>query len=91
MSEKKAIDMKLTYLEFEQPIAELEKRIESLQAAHDAHDDLDVAKEVAQLQRKNEQLLVDTYKNLDGKATTITIDEKSTNVKVVKGDAFSKK
>jgi len=65
MSEKKAIDMKLTYLEFEQPIAELEKRIESLQAAHDAHDDLDVAKEVAQLQRKNEQLLVDTYKNLD--------------------------
>ena len=65
MSEKKATDMKLTYLEFEQPIAELEKRIESLQAAHDEHDDLDVAKEVAQLEKKNAQLLVDTYKNLD--------------------------
>ena len=57
--------MKLTYLEFEQPIAELEKRIESLQAAHDEHDDLDVAKEVAQLQQKNAKLLADTYKNLD--------------------------
>ncbi len=65
MSEKKATDMKLTYLEFEQPIAELEKRIESLQAAHDEHDDLDVAKEVAQLEKKNAQLLADTYKNLD--------------------------
>ncbi|MCH9798745.1 MAG: acetyl-CoA carboxylase carboxyltransferase subunit alpha [Betaproteobacteria bacterium] len=57
--------MKLTYLEFEQPIAELEKRIESLQAAHDEHDDLDVAKEVAQLEKKNAQLLAETYKNLD--------------------------
>ncbi|MDG1444999.1 MAG: acetyl-CoA carboxylase carboxyltransferase subunit alpha, partial [Methylophilaceae bacterium] len=53
------------YLEFEQPIAELEKRIESLQAAHDEHDDLDVAEEVAQLQQKNAKLLADTYKNLD--------------------------
>ncbi|MDG1820359.1 MAG: acetyl-CoA carboxylase carboxyltransferase subunit alpha [Methylophilaceae bacterium] len=57
--------MKLTYLEFEQPIAELEKRIDSLQAAHDEHDDLDVAEEVAQLQQKNAKLLADTYKNLD--------------------------
>ncbi len=65
MSEKKATDMKLTYLEFEQPIAELEKRIESLQAAHDEHEDLDVSKEVAQLEKKNAQLLADTYKNLD--------------------------
>lgn len=65
MGDKKATEMKLTYLEFEQPIAELEKRIESLQAAHDEHDDLDVSKEVAQLQKKNAQLLADTYKNLD--------------------------
>lgn len=65
MSEKKATEMKLTYLEFEQPIAELEKRIESLQAAHDEHDDLDVSKEVAQLEKKNAQLLAETYKNLD--------------------------
>jgi acetyl-CoA carboxylase carboxyl transferase subunit alpha len=65
MGDKKATEMKLTYLEFEQPIAELEKRIESLQAAHDEHDDLDVAKEVAQLEKKNAQLLTDIYKNLD--------------------------
>lgn len=64
MADKKA-EMKLTYLEFEQPIAELEKRIESLRVAHDEHDDLDVAKEVAQLERKNAQLLSDLYKNLD--------------------------
>lgn len=64
MADKKA-EMKLTYLEFEQPIAELEKRIESLRIAHDEHDDLDVAKEVAQLERKNAQLLSDLYKNLD--------------------------
>ena len=65
MIEKKVTESKLTYLDFEQPIAELEKRIESLQAAHDEHDDLDVAKEVAQLEKKNHQLLVETYKNLD--------------------------
>jgi len=65
MSDKKATQMKLTYLEFEQPIAELEKRIESLQAAHDEHDDLDIAKEVAQLEKKNIKLLTDAYKNLD--------------------------
>jgi acetyl-CoA carboxylase carboxyl transferase subunit alpha len=65
MIEKKVTESKLTYLDFEQPIAELEKRIESLQAVHDEHDDLDVAKEVAQLEKKNHQLLVETYKNLD--------------------------
>ncbi len=65
MIEKKVTASKLTYLDFEQPIAELEKRIESLQAVHDEHDDLDVAKEVAQLEKKNHQLLVETYKNLD--------------------------
>ncbi|MDE0926709.1 MAG: acetyl-CoA carboxylase carboxyltransferase subunit alpha [Methylophilaceae bacterium] len=65
MIEKKVTELKLTYLDFEQPIAELEKRIESLQAVHDEHDDLDVAKEVAQLEKKNHQLLVETYKNLD--------------------------
>ena len=32
-----------------------------------------------------------TYKKIDGKETSITIDEKSTNVNVAKGDAFKKK
>jgi acetyl-CoA carboxylase carboxyl transferase subunit alpha len=64
MSNKNAVDVKVSYLDFEQPIAELEKRIESLQEAHDEHEDLDVGKEVAQLEKKNQQLLTDTYKNL---------------------------
>jgi acetyl-CoA carboxylase carboxyl transferase subunit alpha len=65
MSNRRESDTRISYLEFEQPIAELEKRIESLQEAHDEHDDLDIAKEVAQLEKKNTQLLTDTYKNLD--------------------------
>lgn len=64
MSYRRATDAKVSYLDFEQPIAELEKRIESLQEAHDEHDDLDVEKEVAQLEKKNTQLLTETYQNL---------------------------
>ena len=64
MSNKNALDVKVSYLDFEQPIAELEKRIESLQVAHDEHDYLDVGKQVAQLEKKNQQLLTDIYKNL---------------------------
>ena len=64
MSSKNAVDTKVSYLDFEQPIAELEKRIESLQEAHEEHDDLDIGKEVAQLEKKNQQLLADIYKNL---------------------------
>ena len=64
MENKRASETKITYLDFEQPIAELEKRILSLQEAHDEHDDLDVSKEVSQLEKKNHQLLTDIYKNL---------------------------
>jgi len=64
MSYRRATDAKISYLDFEQPIAELEKRIESLQEAHDEHDDLDVEKEVAQLEKKNKQLLTEAYGNL---------------------------
>lgn len=65
MSNRRASDTKISYLDFEHPIAELEKRIESLQEAHDEHDDLDIAKEVAQLEKKNTRLLTEAYKNLD--------------------------
>ncbi len=64
MGTRNAADVKVSYLDFEQPIAELEKRIESLQEAHNEHDDLDIGKEVAQLEKKNQQLLTDMYKNL---------------------------
>lgn len=56
--------MKISYLDFEQPIAELESQIEGLQAAHDANDALDVSKELAALEKKSKKLSEDIYSNL---------------------------
>ena len=64
MSAKRLTPNKLTYLEFEQPIAELEKRIEALQSSHDEHDALDISKELDLLQKKNSKLLQGTYQKL---------------------------
>lgn len=64
MKNRRLTDPKLTYLDFEAPIAELEKRIEALQVSHDEHDALDISKEVEQLQKKSNKLLQDTYEKL---------------------------
>ena len=56
--------MKISYLDFEQPIAELEARIEGLQAAHDDNDALDISKELTALEKKNKKLSEDIYGNL---------------------------
>ncbi|OGV78404.1 MAG: acetyl-CoA carboxylase carboxyltransferase subunit alpha [Methylotenera sp. RIFCSPLOWO2_02_FULL_45_14] len=56
--------MKISYLDFEQPIAELENQIEGLQAAHDANDALDVSKELSALEKKNKKLSEDIYGKL---------------------------
>jgi acetyl-CoA carboxylase carboxyl transferase subunit alpha len=56
--------MKITYLDFEQPIAELEAKIESLRTSHDDHDNLDISKELAALEDKNKKLSEDIYGNL---------------------------
>lgn len=64
MSTKRLTPTKLSYLDFEQSIAELEKRIEALQVSHDEHDALDISKELTQLQAKNTKLLQDTYQGL---------------------------
>ncbi len=64
MNSKRLPDTKLAYLDFEQSIAELEKRIEALQISHDEHDALDISKELEQLEKKNKKLLEDTYQNL---------------------------
>lgn len=56
--------MKITYLDFEQPIAELEAKIESLRASHDDHDNLDISKELEALEKKNQKLSEDIYGNL---------------------------
>lgn len=64
MSNRRTTDAKISYLDFEQGIAELEKRIDALQVSHDDHDDLDISKELQQLEKKNKKLLEDTYNNL---------------------------
>ena len=56
--------MKITYLDFEQPIAELEAKIEGLQSAHDGNDALDISKELSALVKKNQKLSEDIYGNL---------------------------
>jgi len=56
--------MKITYLDFEQPIAELEAKIEGLRSAHDDHDNLDISKELDALEKKNKKLSEDIYGNL---------------------------
>ena len=56
--------MKISYLDFEQPIAELEARIEGLQAAHDDNDAFDISKELTALEKKNQKLSEDIYGNL---------------------------
>lgn len=64
MSLRRATDAKISYLDFEQGIAELERRIDALQISHDEHDALDISKELALLEKKNKKLLTDTYQNL---------------------------
>ncbi len=64
MTTKNGKESKTSYLEFEQSIAELEKRIDALQVSHDEHDGLDISKELTQLQSKQKKLLVDTYGKL---------------------------
>jgi acetyl-CoA carboxylase carboxyl transferase subunit alpha len=56
--------MKISYLDFEQPIAELEAKIEGLQSAHNDHDQLDISRELTALQKKNQKLSEDIYGNL---------------------------
>lgn len=55
--------MKTTFLEFEQSIAELEGRIESLRFVQD-DSAVDIAEEIDRLQRKGQTLIKDTYAKL---------------------------
>ena len=47
--------MKTTFLDFEQPIAELETKIEQLRFVQD-DSALDISEEIARLQKKSQQL-----------------------------------
>jgi acetyl-CoA carboxylase carboxyl transferase subunit alpha len=54
---------KTTFLEFEQPIAELEERIESLRFVQD-DSAVDIADEIDRLQKKSQTLVKDAYAKL---------------------------
>jgi acetyl-CoA carboxylase carboxyl transferase subunit alpha len=54
-----------TYLDFEKPVAELESKIAELRAIDGGDDDaVSITEEVARLQQKAQQALVDTYAKL---------------------------
>jgi acetyl-CoA carboxylase carboxyl transferase subunit alpha len=55
--------MKTTFLEFEQPISELETKIEELRFVQD-DSALDISEEIARLQKKSQQLTKDIYAKL---------------------------
>jgi len=55
---------KKTFLDFEQPIAELESKIEELRAVHN-DTAVDISEEIEQLSKKSQQLTKDIYSNLN--------------------------
>jgi acetyl-CoA carboxylase carboxyl transferase subunit alpha len=55
--------MKTIFLDFEQPIAELESKIEELQNVHD-DSNLDISEEIARLNKKSQILAKDIYSKL---------------------------
>jgi acetyl-CoA carboxylase carboxyl transferase subunit alpha len=56
--------MKTTFLDFEQPVAELEAKIEELRFVQD-DSALDISEEIARLQKKSQALTKDIYGKLD--------------------------
>ena len=57
--------MKISYLDFEKPISELEAQTEKLKETHDKNKNLDILKELSQLEAKTEKLLYEIYDNLN--------------------------
>ncbi|CAH2798391.1 MAG: Acetyl-coenzyme A carboxyl transferase alpha chain (EC [uncultured Caballeronia sp.] len=55
--------MKTTFLDFEQPIAELEAKIEELRFVQD-DSAVDISEEIERLSKKSQQLMKDLYANL---------------------------
>ena len=53
-----------TYLDFEKPIAELESKVAELRAITDGESSVSISDEIARLQQKAQQLMVDTYGKL---------------------------
>ncbi len=56
--------MKVSYLEFEKPIAELDSKISELEAIAASKNGPPISEELAKLKAKSQKLLKDTYSNL---------------------------
>ena len=56
--------MKLHYLEFEKPLQQLASKVEELESAHRDNPELNISKEVKQLQNKTDDLLHQIYDEL---------------------------
>src|SRR3989338_10411761 len=70
--------MKTTFLEFEQPIAELEAKIEELRFVQD-DSALDISEEIRRLQKKSQTLTRDIYAKLNAWQVS-QVDRKSTRL-----------
>ena len=57
--------MKISYLDFEKPISELEAQTEKLKETHNKNKNLDISKELSQLEGKTKKLLHEIYDNLN--------------------------
>jgi len=57
--------MKISYLDFEKPISELEAQTRKLSETHEKNKNLDISKELSQLEGKTEKLLHEIYDNLN--------------------------
>ena len=58
--------MSLNFLDFEQPIAELDAKIEELQLVNNGQElDLDLEEQITQLRGKNAELTKKIFANLD--------------------------
>jgi len=57
--------MKISYLDFEKPISELEAQTQKLKETHEKNKNLDISKELTQLEVKTEKLLHEIYDNLN--------------------------
>lgn len=53
-----------TYLDFEKPIAELESKVVELRTLNEGESSVSISDEIAKLQQKAQQLMVDTYSKL---------------------------
>ena len=57
--------MKISYLDFEKPISDLEAQTQKLTETHEKNKNLDISKELSQLEGKTEKLLHEIYDNLN--------------------------